>query len=69
VFLICLGFVYLVLAAQYESFILPLAVILSLPAEFFEPLFLLKIAGLENNIIYAQVAMVMLIGLLGKMQY
>jgi multidrug efflux pump subunit AcrB len=35
VFLICLGFVYLVLAAQYESFILPLAVILSLPAEFF----------------------------------
>jgi HAE1 family hydrophobic/amphiphilic exporter-1 len=66
VFLICLGFVYLVLAAQYESFI-PLAVILSLPAEFSD-FILLKIAGLENNI-YAQVAMVMLIGLLGKMQY
>ena len=65
VFLICLGFVYLVLAAQYESFILPLAVILSLPAGIFGAFILLKIAGLENNI-YAQVAMVMLIGLLGK---
>jgi HAE1 family hydrophobic/amphiphilic exporter-1 len=65
VFLICLGFVYLVLAAQYESFILPLSVILSLPAGIFGAFLLLKIAGLENNI-YAQVAMVMLIGLLGK---
>ncbi|HEX8015620.1 MAG TPA: efflux RND transporter permease subunit, partial [Flavobacterium sp.] len=65
VFLICLGFVYLVLAAQYESFILPLSVILSLPAGIFGAFFLLKLTGLENNI-YAQVAMVMLIGLLGK---
>jgi HAE1 family hydrophobic/amphiphilic exporter-1 len=65
VFLICLGFVYLVLAAQYESFILPLAVILSLPAGIFGAFLLLKVMGLENNI-YAQVAMVMLIGLLGK---
>lgn len=65
VFLICLGFVYLVLAAQYESFILPLSVILSLPAGIFGAFLLLKLAGLENNI-YAQVAMVMLIGLLGK---
>ncbi|MBL7868502.1 MAG: efflux RND transporter permease subunit [Flavobacterium lindanitolerans] len=65
VFLICLGFVYLVLAAQYESFILPLSVILSLPAGIFGAFLLLKIMGLENNI-YAQVAMVMLIGLLGK---
>ncbi|KIA97981.1 MULTISPECIES: efflux RND transporter permease subunit [unclassified Flavobacterium] len=65
VFLICLGFVYLVLAAQYESFILPLSVILSLPAGIFGAFLLLKITGLENNI-YAQVAMVMLIGLLGK---
>jgi len=65
IFLICLGFVYLILAAQYESFILPLAVILSLPAGIFGAFLLLKICGLENNI-YAQVAIVMLIGLLGK---
>ncbi len=65
IFLICLGFVYLILAAQYESFILPLAVILSLPAGIFGAFLFLKIFNLENNI-YAQVAMVMLIGLLGK---
>jgi HAE1 family hydrophobic/amphiphilic exporter-1 len=65
IFLICLGFVYLILAAQFESFILPLAVILSLPAGIFGAFFLLQLMGLENNI-YAQVAMVMLIGLLGK---
>ncbi|HTN46708.1 MAG TPA: efflux RND transporter permease subunit [Flavipsychrobacter sp.] len=65
IFLICLGFVYLILAAQYESFILPLAVILSLPAGIFGAFLFLKLLGLENNI-YAQVAMVMLIGLLGK---
>ncbi|WP_316819137.1 efflux RND transporter permease subunit [Pedobacter nyackensis] len=65
IFLICLGFVYLILAAQYESFILPLTVILSLPVGIFGAFFLLKVMGLENNI-YAQVAMVMLIGLLGK---
>jgi len=65
IFLICLGFVYLVLAAQYESFILPLSVILSLPAGIFGAFLFLQLLGLENNI-YAQVAMVMLIGLLGK---
>ncbi|UEG49727.1 efflux RND transporter permease subunit [Ferruginibacter lapsinanis] len=65
IFLICLVFVYLLLAAQYESFVLPLPVILSLPAGIFGAFLLLKILGLENNI-YAQVAMVMLIGLLGK---
>ncbi|SEG44280.1 efflux RND transporter permease subunit [Flavobacterium urumqiense] len=65
IFLICLLFVYLVLAAQYESFILPFAVILSLPAGIFGSFLLLSICGLENNI-YAQVAFVMLIGLLGK---
>lgn len=65
IFMICLGFVYLILAAQYESFILPLSVILSLPAGIFGAFFLLKLFGLENNI-YAQVALVMLIGLLGK---
>ncbi|MDM1556997.1 efflux RND transporter permease subunit [Chryseobacterium indologenes] len=65
VFLVCLGFVYLILSAQYESFILPLPVILSLPVGIFGAFFCLKLLGLENNI-YAQVAMVMLIGLLGK---
>ncbi len=65
IFIICLGFVYLLLAAQYESFVLPFAVILSLPAGIFGAFLLLKLMGLENNI-YAQVAMVMLIGLLGK---
>lgn len=65
IFLISLIFVYLLLSAQYESFILPLPVILSLPAGIFGAFLLLKFSGLENNI-YAQVAMVMLIGLLGK---
>ncbi|ANE51423.1 efflux RND transporter permease subunit [Flavisolibacter tropicus] len=65
IFLVCLVFVYLLLAAQYESFILPLAVILSLPAGVFGSFLFIKLMGLENNI-YAQVALVMLIGLLGK---
>ncbi len=65
IFLVVLVFVYMVLAAQYESFILPFAVILSLPAGIFGSLFLLKIMGLANDI-YAQVGLIMLIGLLGK---
>jgi len=65
IFLICLLFVYLVLSAQYESFLLPLPVILSLPAGLFGAFFLLTLMGLENNI-YAQVALIMLVGLLGK---
>jgi len=65
IFIICLLFVYLILAAQYESFILPFPIILSLPAGIFGAFLLLKLLGLENNI-YAQVSMVMLIGLLGK---
>jgi HAE1 family hydrophobic/amphiphilic exporter-1 len=65
IFLICLAFVYMILASQYESFLLPLAVILSLPAGVFGAFLLLKLLNLENNI-YAQVGMVMLIGLLGK---
>lgn len=65
IFGICLLFVYLLLAAQYESLLLPLPVILSLPAGIFGAFLFLKLLGLENNI-YAQVALVMLIGLLGK---
>lgn len=65
IFLISLVFVYLILSGQYESFLLPLPVILSLPAGIFGSLFMLRLMGLENNI-YAQIAMIMLIGLLGK---
>lgn len=65
IFIIVLLFVYLVLAAQYESFILPLAVILSLPVGVFGALLLIKFMGLANDI-YAQVGLVMLVGLLGK---
>jgi HAE1 family hydrophobic/amphiphilic exporter-1 len=65
IFVICLLFVYLLLAAQYESFLLPLPVILSLPIGIFGALFMLWVMGLENNI-YAQIAMIMLIGILGK---
>ena len=65
IFLICLLFVYLLLSAQYESFLLPMPVILSLPTGIFGAFLMLWIMGLENNI-YAQVAMIMLIGLLGK---
>jgi HAE1 family hydrophobic/amphiphilic exporter-1 len=65
IFIISLIFVYLLLSAQYESFVLPLPVIFSLPAGIFGAFLFLKLLGLENNI-YAQVAMVMLIGLLGK---
>ncbi|MEO7992606.1 MAG: efflux RND transporter permease subunit [Chryseolinea sp.] len=65
IFIIVLAFVYLVLAAQYESFIIPLAVVLSLPAGVFGSFLLIKSMGLANDI-YAQVGLVMLVGLLGK---
>ncbi len=65
VFLIVLAFVYMVLCAQYESFIIPLAVVLSLPVGVFGSFLMLKLMGLENNI-YAQIGLIMLIGLLGK---
>jgi HAE1 family hydrophobic/amphiphilic exporter-1 len=65
VFLIVLIFVYFVLAAQYESFIIPLSVILSLPVGVFGSFMLLKFMGLDNDI-YAQIGLIMLVGLLGK---
>lgn len=65
IFVICLLFVYLLLAAQYESFLLPLPVLLFLPIGIFGSFLFLLLFGLENNV-YAQVAMIMLIGLLGK---
>lgn len=65
IFIIVLIFIYLVLAAQYESFVLPLAVILSLPIGVFGSFSLLKLMGLANDV-YAQVGMIMLVGLLAK---
>ncbi|TAH00030.1 MAG: efflux RND transporter permease subunit [Sphingobacteriales bacterium] len=65
IFLIVIFFVYLILAAQYESFILPFAVLLSLPPGIFGAFLLLKTMGLANDV-YAQVGLIMLVGLLGK---
>jgi HAE1 family hydrophobic/amphiphilic exporter-1 len=65
IFLVVVAFVYLVLAGQYESFLLPLAVILPLPAGALGSFALLEAMGLANDI-YAQVGLVMLVGLLGK---
>ncbi|MFM6925625.1 MAG: efflux RND transporter permease subunit, partial [Ferruginibacter sp.] len=65
IFLICLAFVYLLLAAQYESFVLPFPILLSLPTGILGAFLFLKLMGLENNI-FAQISMVMLIGLLAK---
>lgn len=65
IFLVCLAFVYLLLAAQYESFVLPFPILLSLPTGVLGAFLFLKLTGLENNI-FAQISMVMLIGLLAK---
>ncbi len=65
IFLVVILFVYFVLSAQYESFIVPLAVIFSLPPGIFGSFLLLKFMGLANDV-YAQVGLIMLVGLLGK---
>ncbi|WP_028297620.1 efflux RND transporter permease subunit [Olivibacter sitiensis] len=65
IFMLCLLFVYFLLAAQYESYILPLAVILSIPTGIFGVFAAIGLTGITNNI-YVQVALVMLIGLLAK---
>ena len=65
IFLVVLLFVYLILAAQYESFLLPFAVLLSIPPGIFGSFMLLKMMGLTNDV-YAQVGLIMLTGLLGK---
>ncbi len=65
IFAVVLIFVYLVLAAQYESFVLPLVVILSLPVGVLGSFLMLKVMGLANDV-YAQVGLIMLMGLLGK---
>lgn len=65
ILMISLVFVYLLLAVQYESFIVPLSILLSLPLGIFGAFWSQKLAGLENNIFF-QISLVMLIGLLSK---
>ncbi len=65
IFSLCLLFVYFLLAAQYESYILPLAVILSIPTGILGVFLSIRFTDISNNI-YVQVALVMLIGLLAK---
>ncbi|MCD7938471.1 MAG: efflux RND transporter permease subunit [Tannerellaceae bacterium] len=65
IFILCILFIYLLLSAQYESYILPLAVILSVPFGLAGSFILAKIMGVNNNI-YLQISLIMLIGLLAK---
>jgi len=65
IFLVVIFFVYLILSAQYESFILPMAVLLSIFPGVFGSFLLLKLMHLSNDV-YAQVGLIMLVGLLGK---
>ncbi len=65
IFLLCIMFVYLILAAQYESYLLPFAVILSLPFGLAGAFLFTKLSG-HNNDIYMQISLIMLIGLLAK---
>jgi len=65
IFALSLVYVYFILSAQYESYILPLAVVISLPLGVMGAYFGQKIMGLENNI-YFQIALIMLVGLLAK---
>ncbi|PQO26505.1 efflux RND transporter permease subunit [Blastopirellula marina] len=65
IFAIVVIFVYLVLVGQYESFLLPLAVLASLPVGLFGSFLMLKGMGLANDV-YCQIGLVMLVGLLGK---
>lgn len=65
IFVLCLLFVYLILAAQYESYLLPLSVILSIPFGLAGAFLFTNMFG-KNNDIYMQIALIMLIGLLAK---
>ncbi|HVI43945.1 MAG TPA: efflux RND transporter permease subunit [Chitinophaga sp.] len=65
IFALALVFVYFLLAAQYESYILPLAVLLSIPTGLIGVFLAITLAGIDNNI-YVQVGLIMLIGLLAK---
>ncbi|UKJ08010.1 efflux RND transporter permease subunit [Solitalea lacus] len=65
IFSLCVIFVYFLLAAQYESYIVPLAVILSIPTGMLGVFVAINLTGIQNNI-YVQVGLIMLIGLLAK---
>jgi HAE1 family hydrophobic/amphiphilic exporter-1 len=65
IFMLCLIFVYFLLSAQYESYILPFAVLLSLPIGLAGAFIFASVFGVENNI-YLQITLIMLIGLLAK---
>lgn len=65
IFVLCMVFVYLLLSAQYESYILPLAVLLSIPFGLAGSFIFAQFMGVDNNI-YMQVGLIMLIGLLAK---
>ena len=65
IFALCLVFVYLILSAQYESYILPLAVILSIPFGLAGAFIFTMLFGHSNDI-YMQISLIMLIGLLAK---
>ena len=65
VFIICLVFVYMVMAGLYESLFIPFAIILSVPFGLMGSFLFAKIFGVENNI-YLQIGLIMLIGLLAK---
>ena len=65
IFILCLIFVYFLLSAQYESYILPFAVILSLPIGLAGAYFFSIVFNLDSNI-YLQISLIMLIGLLAK---
>mgnify|MGYP000301386679 FL=1 len=65
IFGICLLFIYLILSALYESYLIPFAVILAVPCGLMGSFLFAKVMGLENNI-YLQTGIIMLIGLLSK---
>ena len=65
IFVICIVLIYLILSALYESFIVPLAVILSVPFGLMGSFLFARMMGVENNI-YLQTGLIMLIGLLSK---
>ena len=65
IFSLCILFVFFLLAAQYESYLLPLAVLLSIPTGILGAFAGIKAAGLDNNV-YVQVGLIMLVGLLAK---
>ncbi|UZR96851.1 efflux RND transporter permease subunit [Chondrinema litorale] len=65
IFILCLVFVYFLLAAQYESYILPFAVLLPLPIGLSGAFLFAQLFGIDNNI-FLQISLIMLIGLLAK---